>query len=102
MDEGSIVAMIEETNRNTRNLIEEYRRLNVKDIKTHSTTAKKEIEKQNRQCEDKEYCEANETQSVTVSDGFVTFTKNFIYIGIYVTYNLSDDYDVDRIISSAS
>ena len=54
------------------------------------------------QCEDKSYGEANETNSITVSDGFVTFTKHFKYLGIFVLYNLLNDYDVDIITASAS
>ena len=47
-----------------------------------------------RKIEDKSYYEANETNSVTVSDSFVTFTKHFEYLGCFVSYNLCNDYDV--------
>ena len=52
---------------------------------------KKKNEKQKRQREDKAYDEANETNNITVSDRFVTFTKHFIYLGSFVSYNLRDD-----------
>ena len=65
-------------------------------------TRKKDIQKQKRQREDRSYNEANETKSVTASYGFIKFTKHFRYIGSFVPYNLHDDYDVDRRLSSTS
>ena len=57
-----------------------------------------EIEREkNRQRKDKSYDEANETKSITVSDGFVTpIKKNSRYIGSFVLYNFCDNCDVDR------
>ena len=37
-----------------------------------------------------------------VSEGFVTFTKNFKYLGSYISYNLKDDYDIHKRIAAAS
>ena len=46
---------------------------------------KRENEKQNKQWEDKSYYEANETKSITVSDGFVTSIKHSRYLGSFVS-----------------
>ena len=51
---------------------------------------------------DKSYDEANETNIVTVSDSFLTFTKHLRYIGIFVSYNICDDYGVGIVLASAS
>ena len=51
--------------------------------------------------EDKEYEEENKTNSITVSDGFVTLTNYFRYLGSFVSYTLCGGYDVDRILASA-
>ena len=63
---------------------------------------RKIIKKQKIKREDKEYYEANDINSITVSDGFVKFTKHFRYLGIFVSYNLCNDYNVDRRLASAS
>ena len=52
--------------------------------------------------EDKSYYEANETNSITVSDGFVTYIKHSIYPGSFVPYNLCDNCDVDKILAYGS
>ena len=64
--------------------------------------AKKDNEKKYIQREDKAYDKSNETNIITFSDVFVTFTKNFRYLGIFVSYNIHDDYDVDRRLASES
>ena len=48
------------------------------------------------------YISTNETNSITVSDGFVTFTHHCRYLGRSVLYNLCDEYDVDRRLAYAS
>ena len=61
--------------------------------------AKKDNEKKKRQREDKSYDEANEMNSITVLDVFVTFTNHFRYLGIFVLYNIRNAYDVDIILA---
>ena len=51
---------------------------------------------------EREYKEANDTNIITVSDVFVTFIKHFRYLEFFVSYNLHDDYDVDRRLVSDS
>ena len=49
-----------------------------------------------RQREGKSYEEKNEMNSITVSDGFVTFTKHLRYIERFVSYNVHNNYVFDR------
>ena len=42
------------------------------------------------------------TNRVNVADGFVDFTPYFKYLGSYVSFDLTDDYDIDVRISKAS
>ena len=56
---------------------------------------KKERDKNRRTREDEEYAKYKETSIIKVKGGFVTFTKNFKYIGSYISYYLRDDYDID-------
>ena len=51
---------------------------------------------------DTSYDEANETNRITVSDGFLTFTKHFRYIGSFVSYNICDEHDGDGRLDSVS
>ena len=48
-------------------------------------------EKKRRTCEDKEYVKCSETAIIKVKGGFFTFTKNFKYLGSYISYSLRDD-----------
>ena len=63
---------------------------------------KTENEKEKRKRYDKAYDEANEMNSITVSEGFVTITKHFRYLGRFVSYNLRSNYNVDRRLASTS
>ena len=65
-------------------------------------TEKKYNDKQKRQWEDKSYDEANETNSIPISDGFVTSTKHSIYLGSFVSYNFCDICDDDKILAYGS
>jgi hypothetical protein len=44
----------------------------------------------------------DETQSVNVKDGFMTYTKHFKYLGSYISYSLQDDYDIKSRIAAAT
>ena len=64
--------------------------------------AKKDNNKHKRQRVDTSYNEANETNSIAVSDRFVTFTKHFRYLGSFVSYNICDEQNVDGRLDSVS
>jgi hypothetical protein len=55
----------------------------------------KESEKAKMSREDACYDSIDETQSVNVKGGFMTYTKHFKYLGFYISYSLQDDYDYD-------
>ena len=54
----------------------------------------KESEKAKMAREDACYDNIDETKSVKVKDGFMTYTKHFKYLGSYISYSLQDDYDI--------
>ena len=51
--------------------------------------------------EDSLYDQIAETRRATIGDGYVEFTKHFIYLESYVSYNLKDDYDINPRITKA-
>ena len=53
-----------------------------------TTPANKYNNLKKRQREEKAHDEANETNIITVSDGFVTFTNHFRYRGNFLSYNV--------------
>ena len=65
-------------------------------------TEKKYNDKQKRQWEDKSYNESNHMNSIKISDGFITFTKHFRYLGKFVLYNICNDYNNDIRLASYS
>jgi hypothetical protein len=58
--------------------------------------------RQRRECEEYLYNNLEETQSIKIADGYVTFCKHFKYLGSYVSSNLTDDFDIDTRIAAAS
>ncbi len=42
------------------------------------------------------------TQSIAVGDGYVDFTKHFKYLGSYISFDLTDDYNIDKRIAAAN
>ena len=51
--------------------------------------------------EDSLYDQSSEMRRATIGDGYVEFTKHFMYLGSYVSYNLKDDYDISQRITKA-
>ena len=51
----------------------------------------KDNEKHQRQQEEKAYNEVSEMDIITVSEGFVKFTKHSIYVGIFFLYNFAEN-----------
>jgi hypothetical protein len=41
-------------------------------------------------------------QPIQIADGHVSFCRHFKYLGSHNSYNLKDDYDIDKRISAAS
>ena len=56
---------------------------------------KKESDKHIHTREDEEYTKCRETSIIKVKGGFVTFTKNFKYLGSYISYSLRDNYVIN-------
>jgi hypothetical protein len=52
--------------------------------------------------EDACYDRIDETQSVNVKDGFMTYTKNFAYLRSYISYSLQDDNDIKSRVAAAT
>ncbi len=48
------------------------------------------------------YDKLDETQNVQVTDGFVSFTQTFWYLGLLISYSLRDDDDVTARIAAAN
>ena len=52
--------------------------------------------------EDNLYDESVETQEIEVADGFISFTKHFKYLGMFVSCSLRDDNNVENIIKKVN
>ena len=55
---------------------------------------KRESHETRRKREDREYVSLEETATMQVADGYITFCKHFKYLGTWVSYSLRDDYDI--------
>ena len=55
---------------------------------------KRESHKARCKREDSEYVSLEETATMQVVDGYITFCKHFKYLGTWVSYSLRDDYDI--------
>ncbi len=62
--------------------------------KTFSTISQKERETL--------YDASPNTQRIMVVDGFVDFVKHLKYLGSYVSFDLTDDYDIDKRLAAAN
>jgi hypothetical protein len=53
-----------------------------------------------RQEKEEELCDGlNEMQHIAVEDGFVTFCCHFKYLGSFVSFNLCDNFDVNKCVT---
>ena len=52
--------------------------------------------------EDNLYDNCQETEIIKVGDGFITYCKIFKYLGSWISYNLRNDYDIEKRIAAAS
>ena len=49
------------------------------------------------------YDDTKETKPIPIGElGMITFTRNFMYLGSYISYSLKDDYDIEHRIYQAS
>ena len=48
------------------------------------------------------YDNSPNTQRIMIADGFVDFVKHFKYLGSYVSFDLTDDFDIDKQIAAAN
>jgi hypothetical protein len=62
--------------------------------KTFSTMNQKERENL--------YNTSPNTQRIKVADGHVDFVKHFKYLGSYISFDLTDDYDINKRIAAAN
>ena len=52
--------------------------------------------------EDDLYDSCQESDDVMMNGGIITYSKHFKYLGTFISYNLRDDYDIDKRIAAAS
>ena len=71
------------------------------EIVVRNVTPRKNHESKCRR-EEEEYIKLEETRLIVVSDGFVTFCCHFKYLGIWISFSLRDDHDIERRIAAAS
>ena len=72
-------------------------------MQTSTNYPKTEEEKEKRVIiEDDLYDSCQETDDVMMNGGIITYSKHFKYLGTFISYNLRDDYDIDRRIAAAS
>jgi hypothetical protein len=62
--------------------------------KTFSTMKQKERETL--------YNTSSNTQRIVVPDGYVDFVKHFKYLGFYISFDLTDDHNIDKRIATAN
>ena len=62
--------------------------------KTFSTMSQKEREIP--------YDASPNTPKIMIADGFIDFVKHFKYLGSYLSFDLTDDYDIDKQIAAAN
>ena len=64
---------------------------------TNSTFSLQKKENYKNKCTraDEEYTQGRETSIIKLKGGFVTFIKNFKYLGGYISYYLQYDYEID-------
>jgi hypothetical protein len=55
-----------------------------------------------REQEEDLYDNLEETQTIAVEDGFVTFCCHFKYLGSFVSFGLCDDYDIEKHVTPAA
>ena len=48
------------------------------------------------------YNDSPNTQQIIVADGFVDFVKHFKYLGSYISFNLTDNFDINKRIAAAN
>jgi len=51
--------------------------------------------------EDSLYDQIAETKRAAIGDGYIDFTKHFVYLGSNVSYNLKDDFDISQRLTKA-
>ena len=56
----------------------------------------KESARTRREKEGLLYDELVETRPITVADGLVTFCRHFKYLGSFISFSLSDDFDIEN------
>jgi hypothetical protein len=55
-----------------------------------------------RECEENLYNKLEETQPIQVEDGYVTFCRHFKYLGSFISFNLCDDYNIEKRVTAAT
>jgi hypothetical protein len=58
--------------------------------------------RQRREREEALYNELEETQPININDGYVTFCWHFKYLGSYISFGLTDDYDIGQQLTAAN
>ncbi len=69
---------------------------------TNNERRAKTKERLHQEQEEDLYNNLEETQTIAVEDGFVTFCRHFKYLGSFVSFSLCDDYDIEKHITAAT
>jgi len=59
-------------------------------------------ERTRREREEELYDELDETKPISVEDGYVTYCRHFKYLGSFISFNLCDDYDIEKRVTAAT
>ncbi len=62
----------------------------------------KQKARKRREQEETLYDALKETQPIKIEDGYLTFCRHFKYLGSYVSFGLTDNYDINIRITAAS
>ncbi len=69
---------------------------------TPQKTMKKTFSTMNQKERENLYNTFPNTQRIAVADGHVDFVKHFKYLGSYISFDLMDDYDINKRIAAAT
>ena len=66
------------------------------DVLTNNDHQHENTARQQRESEAALYDELNKTKPIDIEDGYVTFCWHFKYLGSYISFSLTDDYDIEQ------
>jgi len=72
------------------------------DALTNEECQAEQQERTRREREEELYDELDETKPISVKDGYVTYCRHFQYLGSFISFNLCDDYDIEKRVTAAT